>query len=189
MQSLLCPPICLSSPSSYIGSNPTYILYLMSECFFKIKAFHKENIKRAVLTYLSLIKSVWILTFSLLFCQHISFTQVRCFVKELQVQTLHKKNVICYKPVLTLKIHIWLKMLHLTCPAEVRARDDWLPAHTFLMMNPCRASMTLGRYTRLVSPWPSLPARVSHIRVLALVQTSSRHFWWDRQHIWYCTFG
>lgn len=46
----------------------------------------------------------------------------------------------------------------LTCPAEVRARDDWLPAHTFLMMNPCRDSMILGRYTRLVSPWPSLPA-------------------------------
>lgn len=46
----------------------------------------------------------------------------------------------------------------LTCPAEVRARDDWLPAHTFLMMNPCSDSMILGRYTRLVSPWPSLPA-------------------------------
>lgn len=50
----------------------------------------------------------------------------------------------------------------LTCPAEVRAKDDWLPAHTFLMINPCRASITLGRYTRLVSPWPSLPASVSH---------------------------
>lgn len=51
---------------------------------------------------------------------------------------------------------------YLTCPAEVRAKEDWLPAHTFLMMNPCRASITLGRYTRLVSPWPSLPASVSH---------------------------
>lgn len=63
-------------------------------------------------------------------------------------------------------------MLHLTCPAEVRARDDWLPAHTFLMMNPCRASMTLGRYTRLVSPWPSLPAGVSHVCVTVLVNIS-----------------
>lgn len=45
-----------------------------------------------------------------------------------------------------------------TCPAEVRAKDDWLPAQTFRMMNPCKASITFGLYTRFVSPWPSLPA-------------------------------
>lgn len=31
-----------------------------------------------------------------------------------------------------------------TCPVEVKARDDWLPAHTFLMNIPCRASTTFG---------------------------------------------
>lgn len=46
-----------------------------------------------------------------------------------------------------------------TCPVEVRAREDWLPAHTLRMNIPCRASTTLGLYTRLVSPWPSLPVR------------------------------
>lgn len=84
-----------------------------------------------------------------------------------KIKASHKENIA--------KIS-WPTMLHLTCPAEVRARDDWLPAHTFLMMNPCRASITLGRYTRLVSPWPSLPARVSHVRVPALAHNSSRHF-------------
>lgn len=50
------------------------------------------------------------------------------------------------------------QMFYLTCPAEVRAKDDWLPAQTFLMINPCSDSIIFGRYTRLVSPWPSLPA-------------------------------
>lgn len=50
-----------------------------------------------------------------------------------------------------------LAMCH-TWPVEVRARDDWLPAHTLRMNIPWSASTTLGLYTRLVSPWPSLPA-------------------------------
>lgn len=52
----------------------------------------------------------------------------------------------------------WCQMFYLTCPAEVRAKDDWLPAQTFLMINPCSDSIIFGRYTRFVSPWPSLPA-------------------------------
>lgn len=31
-----------------------------------------------------------------------------------------------------------------TCPVEVSASDDWLPAHTFLMNIPWRASTTFG---------------------------------------------
>lgn len=46
-----------------------------------------------------------------------------------------------------------------TCPVEVRARDDWLPAQTLRINIPWSASTTLGLYTRLVSPWPSLPAQ------------------------------
>lgn len=44
-----------------------------------------------------------------------------------------------------------------TWPADVKANEDWLPAQTFLIMKPCRASITLGLYTRFVSPCPSLP--------------------------------
>lgn len=45
------------------------------------------------------------------------------------------------------------------------------------MMNPCRASITLGRYTRLVSPWPSLPASVSHnINIKPLVHLFCQDF-------------
>lgn len=57
----------------------------------------------------------------------------------------HQNTIIC-----------GLVMCH-TWPVEVRARDDWLPAHTLRMNIPCSASTTLGLYTRLVSPWPSFP--------------------------------
>lgn len=46
-----------------------------------------------------------------------------------------------------------------TCPVDVKASEDWLPAQTFLMNIPCKASTTLGLYTLFVSPWPSLPKR------------------------------
>lgn len=49
-----------------------------------------------------------------------------------------------------------------TWPADVKASDDWLPAHTFLIIKPCRASITLGLYTRFVSPCPSLPVTQTH---------------------------
>lgn len=50
-----------------------------------------------------------------------------------------------------------------TWPADVKASDDWLPAQTFLIMKPCRASTTLGLYTRFVSPCPSLPVIKKHL--------------------------
>lgn len=79
------------------------------------------------------------------------------FMKRLGVKVLMQTNGVCTSPVtsMILNCHLAIKRLvkyYLTCPAEVRAKDDWLPAHTFLMMNPCRASITLGQYTRLVSP-------------------------------------
>jgi len=49
-----------------------------------------------------------------------------------------------------------------TCPVEVRAADDW-PLHTTLRTwVPVSASITFGLYTRLVSPWPSLPKSIIH---------------------------
>lgn len=87
---------------------------------------------------------------------------LRCWMVLALHQWLHLTGYVQEEIITCLSAILRLVKNHLTCPAEVRAKDDWLPAHTFLMMNPCSASITLGRYTRLVSPWPSLPASVSH---------------------------
>lgn len=63
-------------------------------------------------------------------------------------------------------VYILCEVCVYTWPADVKASDDWLPAHTFLIMKPCRASTTLGLYTRFVSPCPSLPAIHKHTFVI-----------------------
>ena len=45
-----------------------------------------------------------------------------------------------------------------TCPDTARAMEKWQPQATFLIIVPCRLSITFGLYCLVVSPWPSLPA-------------------------------
>jgi hypothetical protein len=52
-----------------------------------------------------------------------------------------------------------------TCPVDVKASEDWLPAQTLRINIPCKASITLGLYTLLVSPWPSLPTKNKYSQV------------------------
>lgn len=57
---------------------------------------------------------------------------------------LNLLNFFLNKPQLFILSGLLMQERFPTCPVEVKARDDWLPAQTFLMNIPCRASTTFG---------------------------------------------
>lgn len=69
----------------------------------------------------------------------------------LNIQTAVSRNVQVHETTFLkhfsqsfLLCQLLMQELFPTCPVEVKARDDWLPAQTFLMNIPCRASTTFG---------------------------------------------